>query len=70
LLRKVNNQDEMLGFEEKGLSQVSVPSIKKLGMKRILSYDRISEKNSFEEDSYDNFLNFQRSKSQESVIVK
>jgi hypothetical protein len=60
----------MLGFEEKGLSQVSVPSIKKLGMKRILSYDRISEKNSFEEDSYDNFLNFQRSKSQESVIVK
>jgi len=69
-LRKVNNQDEMLGFEEKGLSQVSVPSIKKLGMKRILSYDRISEKNSFEEDSYDNFLNFQRSKSQESVIVK
>ncbi len=70
MLRKVNNQDEMLGFEEKGLSQVSVPSIKKLGMKRILSYDRISEKNSFEEDSYDNFLNFQRSKSQESVIVK
>ncbi len=70
MLRKVNNQNEMLGFEEKGLSQVSVPSIKKLGMKRILSYDRISEKNSFEEDSYDNFLNFQRSKSQESVIVK
>jgi len=53
----------MLGYEEKGLSQVSVPSIKKLGMKRILSYDRISEKNSFEEDSYENFLNFQRSKS-------
>jgi len=62
-LRKVNNQNELLGYEEKGLSQVSVPSIKKLGMKRILSYDRISEKNSFEEDSYENFLNFQRSKS-------
>ena len=39
-------------------------------MKRILSYDRISERNSFEEDSYDNFLNFQRSRSKESVIVK
>jgi hypothetical protein len=62
-LRKVNNQNELLGYEEKGLSQVSVPSIKKLGMKRILSYDRISEKNSFEEDSYENFLNLQRSKS-------